>query len=70
MDHVNSIIVGHLNINLIRNKFILSDSIIKTFDLLVIVESKQNSTFPMHQFRIHRNKIFRRDHNQFGGGYI
>ena len=70
MDHVNSIIVGHLNINSIRNKFILAGSIIKTFDLLLIVESKQNSTFPMHQFRIHRNKIFRRDHNEFGSGCI
>ena len=70
MDHANSIIVGHLNINSSRNKFVLVENIIKTFDLFLIVESKLDSTFPMNQFRIRGYNIFRRDRNRFDGGLI
>ena len=63
--HANSIIVGHLNINSIRNKFALAENIIRTFDLFLIAGSKLDSTFPMNQFRIHGYKIFRRDCNRF-----
>ena len=37
--------MGHLNINSIGNKFILAESIVKAFDLLLISESKLDSTF-------------------------
>ena len=70
MDHANSIIVDHLNINSIRNKFVFVENIIKTFDLCLIAESKLDSTFPMNQFRIRRCKIFRRDRNRFGGSLM
>ena len=33
VDNAKSIIVGHLNINSIRNKFIFAESIVKAFDL-------------------------------------
>ena len=46
VDKSKSIIVRHLNINLIRNKFILAESIVKTFDLFLYSESKLESTFP------------------------
>ena len=70
MDHANNIIVGHLNISLNRNKFILAESTTKTFDLFFIVESKLDNTFPMNQFRNRGCKIFRRDRNQFEGGLM
>ena len=70
VDNAKSIIVGHLNINSIRNKFILAESIVKAFDLFLISESKLDSTFPMNQFHISGFKVFRRDRNRFGGGLI
>ena len=70
VDNAKSIIVDHLNINSIRNKFILVESIVKAFDLFLISESKLDSTFPMNQFHIFGFKVFRRDRNRFGGGLI
>ena len=70
MDNAKSIIVGHLNINSIRNKLILAESIVKALDLFLISESKLDSTFPMNQFHIFGFKVFRRDRNRFGGGLI
>ena len=70
VDNAKSIIVNHLNINSIRNKFILAESIVKAFDLFLISESKLDSTFPMNQFHIFGFKVFRLDHNRFGGGLI
>ena len=68
VDNAKSIIVGHLNINSIRNKFIFAESIVKAFDLFLISESKLHSTFPMKQFHILSFKHFRWDRNRFGGG--
>ena len=62
--------VDNANINSIKNKFILAESIVKTFDLFLISESKLDSTFPMNQFHIFGFKVFRRDRNRFGGGVI
>ena len=59
VDNAKSIAVGHLNINSIRNKFTLAESIVKTFDLFLITESKLDSTFPMNQFHISGFKGFR-----------
>ena len=70
VDNAKSIIVGHLNINSIGNKFILAESIVKAFDLFLISESKLDSTFPMNQFHIFCFKAFRRHRNRFGGGLI
>ena len=70
VDNTKSIIVGHLNINSIRNKFILAESMVKTFDLFLISESKLDSTFPTIQFHIFGFKVFRRDRNRFGRGLI
>ena len=70
VDNAKSIIVGHFNINSVRNKFILTESIVKAFDLFLISESKLDSTFPMNQFHIFDFKVFRRDRNRFGGGLI
>ena len=70
VDNAKSIIVGHLNINSIRNEFIFAESVVKAFDLFLILESKLDSTFPMNQFHIFGLKVFRRDCNPFVGGLI
>ena len=70
VENAKRIIVGRLNINSIRNKFILEESIVKALDLFLISESKLDSTFPMNQFHIFGFKIFRQDRNLFGGGLI
>ena len=68
VDNAKSIIVGYLNMNSISNKFILAESIVKTFDLFLISESKLDSTFRTNQFHIFGFKVFRRDQNRFGTG--
>ena len=59
VDNTKSITVGHLNINSIRNKFILAETILKAFDVFLISVSKLDSTFPMNQFHILGFKVFR-----------
>ena len=59
VDSAKSIILGHLNINSIRNKFSFAESIVKAFDLFLILESKLDSTFPINQFHIFGFKVFR-----------
>ena len=48
LGNAKSIIVGDLNINSIRNKLILAESIVKAFDLFLFSESKLNGTLPMN----------------------
>ena len=49
----NKIIVVHLNINSVRNKFELFSSLIGgKMDILMISETKLNVTFPANQFFI------------------
>ena len=59
-----------MNINTIRNKFILAESIKKPFGLFLIAETKLDSTFAMNQFSIRGYEIFGRDRNGFGGDMI
>ena len=59
VDNAKSIIVGNLNINSIRNKFILAQTRLKVFDVFLISVSKLDSTFPMNQFHIFDFKVFR-----------
>ena len=63
-------IIGHLNINSIRNKFEMIAEIIKDFDIFLRSESKLDSTFPNAQFKITGLNIFRYDRNRFGGGLL
>ena len=70
VDNAKSIIVGHLNINSIWNKFTLAESIVKAFDLFLISESKLDSTSPMNQFHIFGFKDFRQDRNRFESALI
>ena len=47
VSYPNNIIIGHLNINSIRNKFeMLSSSIAQYVDILMLSETKLDSPFP------------------------
>ena len=69
-ENYKNLIIGHLNINSVRNKFEMIAEIIKDFDIFLISKSKLDSTFPNAQFKITGFKIFRYDRNRFGGGLL
>ena len=54
-EYFNSLTVGHLKINSIRNKFEMIAETITNFDVFLISESKIDSTFPNMQFKINKN---------------
>ena len=71
IQHLNKIIVAHLNINSIRNKFeFLVTKLNNNIDILMITETKLDDSFPINQFRIDGFQIFRFDRSSNGGGII
>ena len=71
LKNVNRLIVGHLNINSIRNKFHPLVKIIKNnIDILVLTETKLDSSFPFIQFDIDGYIQFRLDKKHDAGGII
>ena len=70
LDNPNKIVIGHLNINSIRQKFVsLKEIIDDNIDILLVSETKLDSTFPVGQFSMNRYHIpFREDRNGKGGG--
>ena len=65
-------IIGHLNINSIHNKFeMLSMSVVQYVDILVLSETKLDSTFPSIQFLINGFSVpHRLDQNNKGNGIL
>ena len=72
LSNKNKIIRGHLNINSIRNKFEQLKVIFKDrIDILMISETKIDSTFPESQFFIEGySKPYRLDRTKHGGGIL
>ena len=70
--NVGNIIIGHLNINSLRNKFhSLVQLVENNIDVLVIGETKLDATFPEKQFLINGfKKPYRKDRNNRGGGVM
>ena len=70
--NLNRLVIGHLNINSLRNKFeslklLLRDNI----DILVITESKLDDTFTLQQFAIEGYALpYRLDKNSMSGGVV
>ena len=66
------LIIGHININSLRNKFLMLEELVKNkVDILLISETKLDDSFPMNQFRMEGYSTpFRRDRNNYGGGII
>ena len=70
--NLNKIIISHININSIRNKFdILTDLVIGKIDILLVSETKIDGTFPSAQFGITGYSApYRLDRTEFGGGQL
>ena len=66
------ILIAHLNNNSLRNKFvILKEIITNKCDILLISETKLDSSFPLNQFHIDGfTTSYRLDRNQNDGGII
>ena len=69
---MNRIVLAHLNIIFLRNKFdLLADQIKGNVDVLAISETKLDDLFPAEQFKIlGYASPFRLDQNQNGGGIL
>ena len=72
ISYPNNIIIGHLNMNSIRNKFeMLSSSVAQYVDILMLSETKLDSTFPSTQFLINGFSVpHRLDRNSKDGGIL
>ena len=72
VQNVGNVVIAHLNINSIRNKFdSLVELIDENIDILVIGETKLDESFPANQFRINGfKKPYRKDRNANGGGVM
>ena len=68
----DKLIMGHLNINSVRNKFDVLSLIVKnSVDILIISERKLDDSFPTAQFLLHGfSAPYRLDRNSKGGGIL
>ena len=72
LQNLNRIVLAHLNINFLRNKF---DALVKqvsgNVDVLVSFKAKIVESFPEGQFKIPEFYIpFHLDRDRFGGGIL
>ena len=64
-----NLIMGHLNINLLRNKLESIKPIINpNFDIFLVSGTKLDESFPNNQFSLSGYRMFRQDRNCFEGG--
>ena len=70
LEDFKNLVIGHLNVNSIRNKFEMMADIRSNFSIFPISESKFDSSFPDSKFIINVYKIFRRDWNRYDGGLL
>ena len=67
-----NLIVGHLNINGLRNKFSEIEYMLlqNTLDIFFVSETKLDESFPKHQFNVPGFESHRADRNSHGGGIM
>ena len=71
IENTNRLVIGHLNINSLRNKFEALKLIVNdNLDILIISETKLDDTFPVNQFTLDGYNHFRVDKNSNSGGII
>ena len=72
LKNTNKVIIGHININSLRNKFeLLTEMVRDKVDLLIISKTKLDSSFPNAQFYLKSySEPCRLDSNSKGGGII
>ena len=69
--HSNRLVIAQLNINYLRNKFTSLSTMIKDYVyLLLISETKTDSSFPTAQFHIDEYTLHRQDRDENGGGLL
>ena len=70
--NLNRVIIAHININSLANKFDQLKLLVqKNIDILIVGETKLDDTFPTNQFSINGfSKPYRMDRNRFGGGIM
>ena len=70
--NANRLIIGHLNINSLQNKFEMLEEIIEDkTDIFLISKTKLDSSFPSRQYIIKGYSTpFRLDRNQNGGSLL
>ena len=70
--NMHKIVVGQININSIRNKFDhLMAAVSGNIDILLIIETKIDSTFPLNQFYLNGYDVTcKNDHNTNGDGIL
>ena len=67
LKYAKNLIIGHLNINSIRNKFFdFKELVLNDIDICLISETKLKYSFPDQQFHVNGHKMFRKDRNKFG----
>ena len=70
-EHPKNVLLGHLNTNSVRNKFELTNKLIRNnFDIFITTESKLDSSFPDSQFHVPGYGLFWKDRNKNGGGLM
>ena len=71
LKNVNRLVISHLNINSIGNKFEPLKNIINgNLNILVLTESKIDQSFPNQEFRIDGYTSIRLDRDIHGGGVL
>ena len=71
LNHPKDVIIGHLNINSVRNKFsCFKDLVIKETDICLLSETKIDDSFPNSQFFAEGYRMFQKDRNKNGGGLL
>ena len=71
LSYPNNVIIGHLNINSIRNKFEMLQFLLADYTDIFISESKLDGTFRSSQFQIYGFRTpYRLDRNNRGGGIL
>ena len=72
MENIDNVIIGSLNINSLGHKIdALREIIGNNIDILIIIETKLDDSYPDNQFHIEGFQIpFRVDRNKFGGGIM
>ena len=70
--NLNKLIIAHLNVSSLRNKFeLLKEQIQDNIDILMISETKMDASFPIGQFLLNGYRThFRLDRNAHGGSIL
>ena len=71
LSHPKNVIIVHLYISSIRNKFSgFIDLVLTETDICLLSEAKIDDSFPNSQFFAEGYRMFRKDRNKSGGGLI